>query len=122
MGVSLFCVYGCVCVCACVFSPSLPPSLTHSLTTTHTTSTNGRVKYPGLVLREILSQSSRAGDTANNTQTISNIKKGCVGAPGPNGVQNCETAAFASAQMGTYYPKVRVCVCVCVCVYVIEEI
>jgi hypothetical protein len=118
LGVSL-----CVCarVCECMSPPhshchSLTHSQTHTHTHTHNQSTNGRVKYPGLVLREILSQASRVGDTVNNTQTISNIKKACVGAPGPNGLQNCETAVFASAQMGTYYPKVKLCVCMYVCV------
>ena len=65
---------------------------------------NGRVNYPGLVLREILSQSSRIGDTANNTQSIHNIKKACGGVSGGGG--KCETAAFASSILGSYYPKV----------------
>lgn len=63
-----------------------------------------RVSYPGLVLREILSQSSRIGDTANNTQTIHNIKKACGTMAGAGG--KCETSAFASSIMKNFYPKV----------------
>ncbi|EWM22223.1 hypothetical protein Naga_100312g6 [Nannochloropsis gaditana] len=63
-----------------------------------------RVSYPALVLREILSQSSRIGDTANNTQSIHNIKQACESIAGVGA--KCETSSFASSVMKNFYPKV----------------
>ncbi|TFJ81912.1 hypothetical protein NSK_006580 [Nannochloropsis salina CCMP1776] len=63
-----------------------------------------RVSYPALVLREILSQSSRIGDNANNTQSIHNIKQACESIAGVGA--KCETSSFASSVMKNFYPKV----------------